>query len=90
MSYLCKLITPPNGIVLDPFMGSGSTGKGAVLEGFQFIGMDMEQEYCEIAEARIEFALRSLEKSAPVKKTKTVKRDAEAIPQEDVPSLFDL
>lgn len=53
MRYLCRLITPPNGIVLDPFMGSGSTGKAAILEGFQFIGMEMEEEYFQIAEARI-------------------------------------
>lgn len=53
MRYLCRLVTPPNGIVLDPFMGSGSTGKAAVLEGFRFIGIEREAEYCKIAEARI-------------------------------------
>lgn len=53
MSYLCRLITPPNGIVLDPFMGSGSTGKGAILEGFDFIGMELDPEYVEIAKSRI-------------------------------------
>jgi DNA modification methylase len=53
MRYLCRLITPPNGIVLDPFMGSGSTGKGAILEGFDFIGMELDPEYVEIAKARI-------------------------------------
>jgi site-specific DNA-methyltransferase (adenine-specific) len=56
MRYLCRLITPPNGIVLDPFMGSGSTGKGAILEGFDFIGMELDPEYVEIAKARIEHA----------------------------------
>ena len=55
MRYLCRLITPPNGIVLDPFMGSGSTGKACVLEGFDFIGIDMTPEYVEIARARIEY-----------------------------------
>jgi site-specific DNA-methyltransferase (adenine-specific) len=54
MRYLCKLVTPPKGIVLDLFMGSGSTGKGAVLEGFEFIGIEQSAEYCEIAKARIE------------------------------------
>jgi len=54
MRYLCRLITPPKGIVLDPFMGSGSTGIGAKLEGFSFIGIEREAEYCKIAEARIE------------------------------------
>jgi len=53
MRYLCKLITPPCGIVLDPFMGSGSTGCAALLDGFKFIGMELEEEYFKIAEARI-------------------------------------
>ena len=56
MRYLCRLITPPNGIVLDPFMGSGSTGKAAMLEGFRFIGIEREQEYFAIAEARVSHA----------------------------------
>lgn len=56
MRYLCRLITPPSGIVLDPFMGSGSTGKGAILEGFDFIGMELDPEYVEIAKARITHA----------------------------------
>jgi DNA modification methylase len=54
MRYLCRLVTPPEGIVLDPFMGSGSTGKAAVLEGFEFIGIEREAEYLQIAKARIE------------------------------------
>lgn len=53
MRYLCRLITPPNGVVLDPFMGSGSTGIAALLEGFNFIGMEREEKYMEIAKARI-------------------------------------
>ena len=53
MSYLCRLITPENGIVLDPFMGSGSTGIAAQLEGFRFCGMEMDSDYFKIAEARI-------------------------------------
>lgn len=53
MRYLCRLVTPPGGTVLDPFMGSGSTGKAAVLEGFRFIGIEREAEYLEIARARI-------------------------------------
>jgi len=56
MRYLCRLITPPKGIVLDPFMGSGSTGKACVLEGFNFIGIEQDAEYCEIARARIRYA----------------------------------
>jgi len=57
MEYLCKLVTPPNGIVLDPFMGSGSTGKAAMYAGFHFIGIEMSEEYLPIAKARIEFAV---------------------------------
>jgi site-specific DNA-methyltransferase (adenine-specific) len=53
MRYLCRLVTPPNGTVLDPFTGSGSTGKAAVLEGFSFIGVEQSEEYIAIAEARI-------------------------------------
>jgi len=53
MRYLCRLVTHPGGIVLDPFMGSGSTGKAAVLEGFQFIGVERDEEYMKIAESRI-------------------------------------
>lgn len=56
MRYLCRLITPPGGVVLDPFMGSGSTGKATMLEGFQFIGIEREAEYMEIAKSRIEAA----------------------------------
>jgi site-specific DNA-methyltransferase (adenine-specific) len=54
MRYLCRLVTPPGGTVLDPFMGSGSTGKAAMLEGFGFIGIDNVPEYVEIARRRIE------------------------------------
>lgn len=53
MRYLCHLITPPGGIVLDPFMGSGSTGVAAIKEGFDFIGIERETEYVEIAKKRI-------------------------------------
>ena len=53
MRYLVRLVTPPGGVVLDPFMGSGSTGKACALEGFAFIGIEREAEYVEIARARI-------------------------------------
>ena len=53
MRYLCRMVTPPGGIVLDPFTGSGSTGRGAVLEGFRFIGCEMDADYIKIAKARI-------------------------------------
>lgn len=60
MRYLCRLITPPGGTVLDPFMGSGSTGKAAVLEGFDFIGIELDKDYVEIAKKRIEHAKKSI------------------------------
>lgn len=59
MRYLVRLVTPDGGTVLDPFMGSGSTGKAAVSEGFRFIGIDMTPEYVEIARARIGAAVHS-------------------------------
>jgi site-specific DNA-methyltransferase (adenine-specific) len=56
MAYLLRLVTPPSGTTLDPFMGSGSTGKAAMLEGFSFIGCELSEEYAAIATARIEHA----------------------------------
>jgi len=53
MRYLCRLVTPPDGLVLDPFTGSGSTGKAAMLEGFRFVGAELSEEYATIARARI-------------------------------------
>ena len=53
MRYLCRLVTPPEGIILDPFMGSGSTGKAAMLEGFNFVGIEKEEKYVEIAKKRV-------------------------------------
>lgn len=58
MRYLCRLVTPPGGIVLDPFLGSGSTGKAASEEGFAFIGIEREPKYFDIACQRIENAYR--------------------------------
>ena len=53
MRWLVRLVTPPGGTVLDPFAGSGTTGIAAALEGFDFIGIEREAGYVEIAEARI-------------------------------------
>jgi len=53
LTYLIRLVTPKNGVVMDCFMGSGSTGIAAQLEGFKFIGMEMDEDYFNIAEARI-------------------------------------
>ena len=60
MRYLCRLVTPPGGLIVDPFAGSGSTGKAAILEGFQFIGFELDPQYSAIANARIEAARASL------------------------------
>lgn len=68
MRYLVRLVTPPGGTVLDPFMGSGSTGKACAREGFAFVGIDVTPEYVEIARARIAYELdrinRELEAAA--------------------------
>lgn len=61
MRYLCRLVTPPGGVVLDPFMGSGSTGKAAILEGFRFIGCERSPEYMAIARARILDSLNDID-----------------------------
>ena len=53
MRWLCKLVTPPNALILDPFCGSGSTGVAAVQEGFRFLGIEREASYVEIARRRI-------------------------------------
>lgn len=53
MRWLCRLVTPPGGLILDPFCGSGSTGVAAVAEGFRFIGIEKDAEYVAIAERRI-------------------------------------
>jgi site-specific DNA-methyltransferase (adenine-specific) len=71
MRYLCKLVTPPGGTVLDCFMGSGSTGKAAKLEGFSFVGMDLSKDYVRIAKARIAAVTRTRKRdraAAPAKK----------------------
>jgi DNA modification methylase len=57
MRYLVRLVTPPGGVVLDPFCGSGSTGRGAILEGKLFIGIDLDEDYLEIARRRINACL---------------------------------
>lgn len=61
MRYLCRLITPLGGKVLDPFMGSGTTGKAALLEGFEFIGIELDPDYLVTAAARIGHTYKTLE-----------------------------
>lgn len=66
MLYLIRLVTPKGGTTLDPFMGSGSTGKAAVRGGFDFIGIEREEEYFQIAEGRINYEIHK-----PTKTTKS-------------------
>jgi DNA modification methylase len=61
MRYLVRLVTPPGGVVLDPFCGSGSTGRGAILEQAAFIGIELDAEYLEIARRRINACLTPME-----------------------------
>lgn len=82
MEYLCRLVTPPGGTVLDPFMGSGSTGKAAMYEGFNFVGIELLEDHMNIAEARIEAARKdAYEISIGLK---TSKKKAEVIEESDV------
>lgn len=60
MAWLCRLVTPPGGVVLDPFLGSGSTGIAALREGFEFVGIEQSADYLTIASARIEHAEASM------------------------------
>lgn len=64
MAYLVRLVTPPGGTVLDPFNGSGSTGKACARLGFNYIGIDLSQEYIDISKARIEHELSKTNKEA--------------------------
>ena len=62
MTWLCQLVTPPGGVVLDPFCGSGSTGRGAIAAGAgRFVGIDQDEEYCEIARRRVAALLRPMD-----------------------------
>jgi len=70
MKYLCRLVTPPGSIILDPFMGSGSTGIAAIPEGFRFKGIDNDPESFEIAKARISFTENKLREVKDETKTK--------------------
>lgn len=66
MCYLVTLVTPPNGHVLDPFMGSGSTGKACVQKGLTFTGIEMDKDYLEIARRRIEHEEEKKRQEAPL------------------------
>jgi site-specific DNA-methyltransferase (adenine-specific) len=78
MAYLIRLVTPKGGVVLDPFMGSGSTGKAAVREGMDFIGIERETEYFEIAKSRIEYEInKPIIVKTPTGKKVEVRREVE-------------
>jgi site-specific DNA-methyltransferase (adenine-specific) len=82
MAYLIRLVTPKGGVVLDPFMGSGSTGKAAVREGMDFIGIERETEYFEIAEARINWEInKPTSKPSKTKKVEVEKKVEEKVNQ---------
>lgn len=68
MRWLCRLVTPPGGLILDPFFGSGSTGRGAVLEGFKVFGIELDAEMCEIARLRVVDAERAKKAADDLKK----------------------
>lgn len=89
MRYLCRLITPPGGTILDPFTGSGSTGKAAMYEGFNFVGVELMQDHIEIAEARIAFAKKdAYEISIGMKKQKVKKNEASQVSDVDITKFF--
>jgi len=70
MEYLIKLVTPPGGTVLDPFTGSGSTGKAALLNGFKFIGIELTADYLPIIEGRLKHAAETYANQAKEEETK--------------------
>jgi site-specific DNA-methyltransferase (adenine-specific) len=74
MEYLIKLVTPPNGTVLDPFTGSGSTGKAAILQGFDFIGIEMTKEYLPIIEGRLKYAEKLVAEAEEQEKLKETEK----------------
>ncbi len=80
MEYLCKLITPPGGVVLDPFMGSGTTGVAARRLGFAFTGIELNPEYFEIARARIDCSYREREELPAQTDLEELIEDAHAEP----------
>jgi DNA modification methylase len=88
MRYLCRLVTPPNGTVLDPFMGSGSTGKASILEGFNFIGIELDPEYLKIAEARIKHVKENPDLYSEKPKNKKSKKENKK-PNSDIDGLFE-
>ena len=84
MRYLCRLVTPPGGTVFDPFTGSGSTGRGAVLEGFTFIGAELSAEYATIARRRIKAATEAARRPVTARRTSAVRPRAKPAVHKDI------
>lgn len=84
MAYLIKMVTQPGGLVLDPFMGSGTTGKAAIRNGYRFIGIEREEAYFEIAKQRINYEIKADKKEieAPSKEPAPVASKDPADPKE--------
>jgi site-specific DNA-methyltransferase (adenine-specific) len=83
MRYLCKLVTPPGGLILDCFVGSGTTAMAAKAEGFRFVGIEREAEYIAIARAR-EAAMPTVDEPKPAKRPKRPKRPRPTTPPPDL------
>lgn len=84
MAYLVKMVTQPGGLVLDPFMGSGTTGKAAIRNGYRFLGIEREEAYFEIAKQRINYEIKADKKEieAPSKEPAPVALKDPAEPKE--------
>jgi DNA modification methylase len=74
MKWLCRLVTPPGGTICDPFTGSGTTGCAATMEGFDFLGIELDDHYCNIARARIDYWSKQPLGTKPVKSKKGKKK----------------
>jgi DNA modification methylase len=88
MRYLCRLVTPLGGTVLDPFLGSGTTAIAAVLEGFRFLGCDLTPEYIEIARARLEYWIAQGSAPATSIDAQSVPKSSELLRNPQIPNLF--
>ena len=88
MRYLVKMITPPNGIVLDPFNGSGTTGVACKVEGFNYVGIELDAEYCKISEARIEGWEAEIEMPETIQQKEVKKESVEEIQPKNQLNLF--
>jgi site-specific DNA-methyltransferase (adenine-specific) len=81
MQYLVRMITPPNGIVLDPFNGSGTTGVACKVEGFNYLGIELDAEYCKISEARIEGWKEEIQMPETIEQKKSEKENIDGANQ---------